>query len=66
MRSRSATGVGSAARRFFDGFVAEALLAEEPRKILGLAKVAVDRGLSHVGDVIQRLEGLHHHLAHDM
>src|SRR5262249_22682128 len=33
------------------------------REILGLAKIAIDRGKAHIGDIVERAQVLHHHLA---
>src|SRR5215468_3846291 len=37
---------------------------EHGLEILGLAEIAVDRGEAHIGDVVERAQRLHHHLAH--
>src|SRR5262249_26440988 len=44
--------------------------ADKFAEILGLAKIAVDRGKAHIGDLIERRQRLHHqftdHIARDL
>src|SRR5262245_44692259 len=35
-------------------------------EILGLAEIAIDRGEAHIGDVVERTQRLHYHLAHGL
>src|SRR5262249_25266451 len=35
-------------------------------EILGLAEIAIDRGEAYIGDVVERAQRLHHHLAHGL
>src|SRR6516162_3848982 len=37
---------------------------EHGLEVLGLAEIAVDRGEAHIGNVVERAQRLHHHLAH--
>src|SRR2546428_183973 len=38
-------------------------LAQQGLEILGLTEITVDRSEAHIGDVVERAQRLHHHLA---
>src|SRR5262249_61801960 len=39
---------------------------EQTFEILGLAEIAIDRGEADIGNVVERAQRLHHHLAHGL
>src|SRR5262245_20956315 len=48
------------------GVVLARELAQQGLEILGLTEVAVDRGETHVGDVVERAQRLHHQFANGL